>query len=199
MIDTFETQLELTLAGDRQGELFALFQQGVGVRILFGCSLEELLCSQWQLDPGYVMSRISTIFLNNRAIDDIATTRVGDGAVLALSGAMPGLVGATMRRGGFYAAMRSAMTYHENSDFGTHGCCTLRLKLFNLLLPELAPLFLKRGIVLERDRAMAFFRERGPDFWNGCRIALLNGSQIDPHLLSTAEWLTSEHLVVMVN
>lgn len=194
-----ETHLILTLDSDRLGEFFALFQQGVAVHIRLGCTLEELLCSQWEMDPEYVKSRITTIFLNNRAIDDIAATHVGEGAVLALSGAMPGLVGATMRRGGFYAAMRGAMTYRENEDARTQGCSTLRLKLFNLLLPELSLHFLKRGIVLERGRAMAFFREREPEFWSGCHLALLNGTQVTPHIFSTTEWLTTEHLMLMVN
>ena len=83
-------------------EFTALLQQGFGVLARLGCSLEELLCNQWGIDRDYVTSRITTIFMNNRAIDDIATSIVRAGAVIALSGAMPGLVGATMRRGGFY-------------------------------------------------------------------------------------------------
>ena len=40
-----------------------LLQQGVGVTIETGGSLEDLLCRQWQIDRDYVLGRISTLFL----------------------------------------------------------------------------------------------------------------------------------------
>jgi hypothetical protein len=63
---------------------------------------------------------------------------------------MPGLVGATMRRGGFYAALRQGISHVTGS--GTAACegGTVRVKLFNLLLAELGPLVLARGLILER-------------------------------------------------
>ena len=62
---------------------------------------------------------------------------------------MPGLVGATMRRGGFYAALRQGISHGVDSVTAAGECGTIRLKLFNLLLAELGPLVLARGLILE--------------------------------------------------
>ena len=64
---------------------------------------------------------------------------------------MPGLVGATMRRSGFYATLRQGITHAESGNQISAGHGTISLKLFNLLLPELAPLILARGILLQRE------------------------------------------------
>jgi hypothetical protein len=178
------TRLELSVKADRLAEFFPLLQQGVGVTVRVGCTLEELLTGQWGIGAEYLAGRITTIFLNSRAIDDVATAMIGDGGVLALSGAMPGLVGATMRRGGFYAAMRGAMTYQEAVAAGP-GIGTIRVKLFNLLLPELGPGFLRRGILLDAATAASFFREKADWFWTGCEEIMLDGAPAGPDALLT--------------
>ncbi len=180
------THLTISLADDRLGEFFPLLQQGITVVIEGSCTLEELLCRQWGIDPDYVKRRITTIFLNSRAVDDVKTAQVHDGAVVALSGAMPGLVGATMRRGGFYAAMRGAMTHHDDNYVAGKGQATVRVKLFNLLLPELGPLFLQRGILLDRQDAIEFFAHRGQALQTGCAAAVLDGRPSAPDNVGTA-------------
>ena len=59
------------------------------------------------------IEKIQSIMLDGKPVDDIGSAMIHDGSVLALSAAMPGLVGATLRRGGAYASFRSAITYHE--------------------------------------------------------------------------------------
>ena len=54
--------------------------------------------------------------LDGKPVDDIGAALVQDGSTLALSAAMPGLVGATLRRGGAYSSFRSAITYHETGE-----------------------------------------------------------------------------------
>lgn len=134
-----------------------LFQQGVGVTIQAGTSLEDLLCCQWQIDRDYVMNRISTLFLDGKPVDDLPAAVVRDGATLALSGAMPGLIGATMRRGGVLASFRSGITYCPTSDASHSGSGRVTLKLFNLLIDELGPGFLARGIWIPRRRLAEIF------------------------------------------
>lgn len=103
------------------------------------CSVEAFLCDRLQVDPAYVDERISTIFLDGQPVDDIKTAVIRDGSVLALSGAMPGLVGAVMRRGSFYASFRDSIT--RRSENGKNGAVmgTVRVKLFNMVLKELGP------------------------------------------------------------
>jgi len=148
--------LDVQLAPELHRLFFPLFQEGVDVEVEVGCSIKQLLTEQFGIHADYLANRITTLFLNSRAVDDAATSLVNDGAVLALSGAMPGLVGATMRSGGYYAAMRGAMTYRNTEGIPTVKRGVIRLKLFNLLLEELGPRLLQRGILLPAARLKAF-------------------------------------------
>ncbi len=139
-----------------------LFQQGVGVTIQAGTSLEDLLCCQWQIDRDYVMNRISTLFLDGKPVDDLPAAVVQDGATLALSGAMPGLIGATMRRGGVLASFRSGITYCPATETPGSSKGRITLKLFNLLIDELGPGFLARGVWVPRRRLAEIFPDH-PD------------------------------------
>jgi hypothetical protein len=180
---------------DRLGEFFPILQQGFGVPALVPATVREILCDEFGMNAGYVTDRITTIFLDGKATDDIDKAVVGDGALLALSAAMPGLVGATMRRGGYYAAMRSAITLGKQENAGSCGEGTVRLKLFNLLLPELGPEFLQRGILLSGAEAAAFFRERDEAFWTGCAGVLLDSAPLEPERLENGEVLAGNGTV----
>src|SRR3974390_2487370 len=109
---------------------------------MVGCSLKSRLCDQFGIPADYVTERVTTIFFDNRPVDDLDHTIVQDGSRITLSAAMPGLVGATMRRGSFYAAFRQGISH--GMDMGSAARCNgaVRVKLFNLLLAELGPLFL---------------------------------------------------------
>lgn len=197
MSEPVQTSLALTMRADRMGEFFPILQQGFSVTARVGCTLEKLLAEEWGLSPEYVAKRITTIFLNSRAIDDVATAHVNDGAAIALSGAMPGLVGATMRRGGYYAAMRGSMTYRETGTGDCDRLGTVRVKLFNLLLPELGPAFLRRGVLIDAAEATAFLRERDASFWSGCEDAVLDGTPLAPERLRTENLLPDAGMVLL--
>ena len=125
---------------------FQLAERGFMVNIQTGCSVKELICNQLGIASDYLETRIQTIFLNAKAIDDLDSTFVPDESTLALSGAMPGLVGVTMRRGGFYASLRSQISHGKNSSVSHREFGQIRIKLFNLVVKELGPVFLKQGI-----------------------------------------------------
>ena len=120
-------------------DLTILFQKGIRVDIETGCTVRSLLLDQWHLPPEVVTERISTLFLNGKPVDDMDEARVRDGAILALSSAMPGLVGAVMRRGGFYAALRSGITYHETTANVDVRNGSITVKLFPMPLPSFPP------------------------------------------------------------
>ncbi len=131
--------------------LIPLLQQGVQIEIENDKSLEDLLCRQWGLARDYVLGRISTLFLNGRPVDDIETARIVHGARLALSCAMPGLIGATMRRGGILAPFRSGISHHDNqTPKPTSRRARITVKLFNMLTRELGPVLLAQGIIVPR-------------------------------------------------
>lgn len=142
--------LVLTLLPDQLPAFYPILQQGVNVPAQVGCTLKSLLCDQFAIPADYVTDRITTIFLDNRPVDDLEGTIIQDGSRVTLSAAMPGLVGATMRRGGFYAALRQGISHVADRAAAAGACGTVRVKLFNLLLAELGPLVLARGLVLEQ-------------------------------------------------
>ncbi|WP_373499218.1 hypothetical protein [Desulfococcus sp.] len=135
---------------DTATELAPLFQKGIRVSVETGCTIRSLLQDQWAIPPDYITGRISTMFLNGKPLDDMDEARVRDGDVLALSSAMPGLVGAVMRRGGFYASLRGGITYHEAAAEAGVLRGTITVKLFNLLIRELGPGFLAHGFRASR-------------------------------------------------
>jgi len=141
---------------------FPLFQRGVTVPALVGCSLKSLLCDQFGIPADYVAGRILTIFCDNQPVDDLDRTIIRHGSRIALSAAMPGLVGASMRRGGPLAGMRRGISHGEDSGATVSGSGTVLVKLFNLLLEELGPLILSRGLLLERDDLDDLLRRLSP-------------------------------------
>jgi hypothetical protein len=167
---------------------FPALQRGFAVKAQIGSSIESLLCQQFGLSPEYLDKRIQTIFLDGRPVDDVVSVTVRQGSILALSAAMPGLVGATLRRGGFYAPMRKQISHKEGEGAKKPHAGTIFLKLFNLVLRELGPSFLKRGIWLKGEDLDAFFKGQPDDFWEGCMSALLDGEDLDPKRLPEMAW-----------
>lgn len=142
--------LTLHLPTEQLNTFFPLLQKGVTVPATVGCPLKSLLVDQFAIPADYVTERVTTIFLDNHPVDDLERTIIKDGSRVTLSAAMPGLVGATMRRGGFYAALRQGISHVSGGGTAANSKGTVRLKLFNLLLAELGPLVLARGLILER-------------------------------------------------
>jgi hypothetical protein len=140
-----------------------ILQNGFLLECRVGVSLRSLLCGELALNPEYVSERISTIFLDGKCVDDIDSAIVKAGSALALSAAMPGLAGATLRKGGVYAAMRSSITHRENNRPGEEaGLCTV--KLFNLLIRELGPILLRHGILVKPEEMESLLSKKPEEF-----------------------------------
>jgi hypothetical protein len=151
--------LSLRLPPGRLEAFFPLLQKGVKVPAYVGCSLKSLLCDQFGIDADFVAQRILTIFCDSQPVDDLDRTSVREGAKIALSAAMPGLVGASMRRGGQYAALRRGISHGEDGGAAAPVSGTVRIKLFNLLLAELGPRILSRGVLLEPSDLAELLRQ----------------------------------------
>lgn len=148
------TTLRLTLDDADLSPFVALLQKGFQVRAQVGRSMKHLLCEQCGVNSEYLSERIQTIFLDGKVVDNVETTIVKDGAIIALSAAMPGLAGATLRTGGLLAAFRDGLTHEEDSEtFDSHEVGMVTIKLFNLLVRELGPVFLEKGVWVTREDA----------------------------------------------
>jgi len=194
--------LRLTLfAESRILTLFTpLLQEGVGVDVDLGQPLRSILCDQLGLDSRYVDERIQTVFLNGRPVDRMETAMVPYGSVLALSASLPGLLGATLRKSGFYASLRRGITHMEREGRSSNreGRGRITLKVFNVILRELAPGLLARGVVVNADRLYVRSRETEALYLDAVRVVNLNGERMDPARLPETLWKPESPILVSV-
>jgi hypothetical protein len=169
---------------------FLLLQQGVRIRRRVGCSVAAFLREELGATPATI-EKIQSIMLDGKPVDDIGSAVIQEGAVLALSAALPGLVGATLRRGGAYSSFRSVITYHETGKACMTGEGWVNLKLFNLLMAELGPGLLRQGVLIKAEDLSDFLAERQQEFRKGCSVTL-EGKPIDVAMLTGSAALTGK-------
>jgi len=169
---------------DRIPNLLGLLVPEFMVKARVGNNLKVFVCEQLGVHETYFEKRVQTIFMNSKPVDDVAMAIVRDGAVLAFSAAMPGLVGATFRKGGRYSWMRSSISHADSSDKAEEEIGWVTVKLFNMILKELGPDFLVNGVWISGSRARAFFEAQSPEFLKGIRTMTLDGETLSPSELS---------------
>jgi hypothetical protein len=162
----------------------SILQAGFRVNVHTGVSVRDLLCNQFDINPEYVEDRIRTAFLNGKPVDDFSTAIIESDATLALSAAMPGLVGATFRKGGYLAVFRGTITHRRGDTIALDRAGVVSIKLFNLLTKEIGLTFLKRGILVDLDTARWFFSDPPDAFGMGCKDILVDGQNMHADQLS---------------
>ncbi|MCP3951649.1 MAG: hypothetical protein GY697_05440 [Desulfobacterales bacterium] len=180
--------LSLVVQPETIKRFICFFTEGVTLPITTGGTLMETVCEQLGVDAEYFEARIQTIFLNFKAVDDPQEARVSEGAIIALSAAMPGLVGATMRRGGTYAALRSSISFAETGGNIEHRKGRITLKLLNMVGRELGPVFLANGVYLAGEQLADFLARSNCDLKQGCREAVLDDKTVIWEQLCERDW-----------
>jgi hypothetical protein len=160
-----------------------IFQGGFLFRCQVGRSLEDFLLRQLALTREFVADKVSTVFLNGQCVDNFASAMLKKGSVVAFSSALPGLAGATLRRGGLYACLRSSITYREEAMHIPPQKGTITVKVFNLLMEELGAVFLEKGITISRFVFVEFLRAQKENFWSDIRAVQLEGASLNPRNL----------------
>ena len=189
--------LFLTLGSEKIPYFFQLLQQGFTVRVQVGCSVRALLSQQLNISPEFLEGRIKTIFLDGKPVDDMDSTIIKEGSTLALSAALPGLAGATLRRGGTYASLRSQITHPGDETPIAQREGFIVLKLFNLLMEELGPALLHRGVFIKKEVLREFLRNLPKDFWAGCQVPKVDGEEVKVDELLARNWPEDEDLVLI--
>ena len=182
-------RLAFVVDGPLVSSFFPLFQRGVLIRCRVGCSIAAFL----REDIGATtetINRIQSIILDGKPADDLEKAFIKDGSTLALSAAMPGLVGAAMRRGGVYSALRNSITYQETGNPCVLKEGTVHMKLFNLLMNDLGPHLLKKGILVPSMDLADFLSKRPEAFWIGCKNIFLNEKSLSIDLLRKGDSLS---------
>ncbi len=149
-------RLEARLDAQALRGLYPLLERGVLLRLPVNASVAQVLTAGLGLALEFIASRVQTVFLDSKPVDDLEVAVVREGSVLALSAAMPGLVGATMRRGGVLAGFRSGISAtsgggdrEAENDAGGRGQARTGLvtvKLFNMLREEVGAGLLRAGV-----------------------------------------------------
>jgi len=173
----------LTVTATEYPKLVGLLNTGFMVNIRIGESVKTLVCERLGMDEAYFDERVQTLFLDSKPVDDPATAVVKNGSILALSAAMPGLVGAVFRKGGKYKWMRGSITHPDENDVTAGKTGWVTVKLFNLILKELGPFFLEAGVWLKRETIQAFFVDRFSRLTGNLQSVVLNGREIAPQAL----------------
>ncbi len=167
-----------------------MLQDGIHIRTEVGCNLERLLCTVFDLSIDAIKQQIQILFLDGKAVDDMESAVVGDGASLALSSAMPGLAGTALQRGGHLSSMRSGITHQGKNETIAPGKGRVSIKFFNLLISELGMPFLLKGICVGGIDLSGMLRSLSKALAAGAVKVTLDGRQIAADRLLGGEMIS---------
>ena len=190
MNDVSADRLSLIVNAKQVPLFFQLMGHGFYLDVQTGCSVKELLCNQLGIHEDYLAQRIQTIFLNAKVVDDVNSAIVSEDATMALSAAMPGLVGSILRSGGVYAPMRSQISHEKTKSVSQLKNGKITLKLWNLVVKELGPTFLQQGIWIEAEEVQSFINRHLEALKIECQAVELNDNPAEVDRLRKAEWKT---------
>jgi hypothetical protein len=165
-----------------------ILQEGFLTGALLGTSIKAFLQTQLGLPQDYVQRRVTTVFLDGKPVDQLDAAFIRSGAVLAISGAMPGVAGAAMRSGGFYGSLRGGITYREGSPGTPVEKGYVRIKLFNILIEEVGSAILARGVFIPSHELASLLARQQATFWVRCSSITLDGRTAEPSLFMTTAW-----------
>jgi len=183
-----DCRIQLTLKEDSRLSLLlnGVFRQGVQVEILAGSSIRQVIVDQLGIAEDYLENRVQTLFLNGKPVDDVDARKVSDGSILALSAAMPGLAGATLRKGGKYAAFRQQISLCSNSPVPVLRKGRMTLKLFNQVTEEQGPAVLRKGIGISGGDLLDVIRKaQDQSLLQEILKVEVNGNAIVPEMLTS--------------
>jgi hypothetical protein len=188
------SSLSLELAKEQVARLYLLLQKGFYIQTCVGCTIKDFFQKQLGLSPDYMQTRIQGIFLDGKPADDIDTAIIRDGARLTLSGTMPGLVGIALRRGPL-AVFRHSITHQETGDYSYSGNGVVQLKLLNLLIKEMGPELLRKGIYINSTELANFLGSLPQEFWQGCTAITLDGEKVSAEMIQNRKWMPESKMV----
>jgi hypothetical protein len=121
---------------------------------------------------------IQTVFLDGMPVDDMEGVSIKQGSTVALSGPMPGVAGATLRRGGYYSSMRKEISCRPEATGGNLKRGTVIVKLFNVLTETLGPGLLEKGAGVRGRDLGALLRDQEVPLTQAFRSAELDGLSV---------------------
>ena len=188
MLEDQTGRVDIDIAEDQLRRFFPLLGGGFDILTEVDLTVSAWFCSQPGLATDYLKNRIQTIFLDGKAVDDPEKAIVKDGSTLALSAAMPGMVGSTFRKEGVFASMRSQISHVTDPSVHHDRQIEVKLKLFNLIAKELGPAFLQKGVIIEGEHFQDFAVRNSENFKTACISIRLNDEKTDVAGLLEMDW-----------
>jgi hypothetical protein len=193
-----ENRLSLIVLRPALRSFCLLTGSGFKVEIHAACTLRELLCGQLGVEPAYLDARVQTIFLNFKAVDAPTTAMVTAGSTIGLSGAMPGIAGAMLRKGSRLSSMRSPISHvTRNIEPPTRQAGDVTVRLFNVLQEELGASLLEQGIRIAGEALVDLLRRQTNTVHSVVQKAEMAGETVPISALHATDWTGREvHLQV---
>jgi hypothetical protein len=180
--------LAMIVSTGKSTKFFQLLELGFLLEAAVGCSLREFICERLGLDGQYLENRVQTIFLDHNPVDNPDTARIREGSSVALSAAMPGLAGATLRKGGRFAVMRNRISCHTGTACQSDQQTMVTVKLFNVVAKDLGANLFKNGIRIQGANFGWFIDKHIEALRAHIRSVRLDGKPIDAHKLASIPW-----------
>jgi len=190
--------LNITVSTVKLTKFFQLLEMGFLLESAVGCSLREFICERLGLDGQYLDNRVQTIFLDHNPVDNPDTVRIREGSTVALSAAMPGLAGATLRKGGRFAVMRNQISCHTGTACKSGRQTMVTVKFFNAVAKDLGENLFKNGIRIQGANFSWFVDKHIEGLQAHIRSARLDGKAIDANKLASIPWQGELFLQVSV-
>jgi hypothetical protein len=167
----------------------ALFAAGVSIDAPVGMPLVELLCDRLGVSCDYLDHQVQTIFVNGRTVDRPEEVKITKDTTVALSAAMPGLMGATLRKGGLLAVFRKDISQLDmQAPDDSHRHTMVTLKLFNLVAKDIGPMLLQQGVWLRGDALGEHFGQIDRSRIAALEEVVWNGRPIPADQLYDIDW-----------
>lgn len=177
--------LTLTVSAELLSKFFQLLEQGFILESAVGCSLRDFICGKLGLDEEYLADRIQTIFLDHNPVDNLDTALIREGSTVALSAAMPGLAGATLRKGGRFAVMRNQISCRTGTACESDQRTNVTVKFFNAVADDLGESQLKNGIRIQDSNFIWFVNKHIKALQAHITSVRFDGKTIDPQKLAS--------------
>ena len=141
------TTIAITVSHTEAKTWTHLTQSGVQVPALIGGSVMDFLTEQLGFDDNYISTRVMTIFINGKPVDDLYSSTIPADARIALGAMAPGVAGLTMCRNNLLSGLRSGITY-ENAAQTPVEQGIVTLVLFNAIMADKGASSLAKGVTI---------------------------------------------------
>lgn len=139
------TTIAITVSNTEAKTWTHLTQSGVQVPALIGGSIMDFLTNQLEFDDDYINTRVMTIFIDGKPVDDLYSSTIPADARIALGAMAPGVAGLTMCRNNLLSGLRSGITYKSAAETPVkEGIVTL--VLFNAIMADKGASILAKGV-----------------------------------------------------